>query len=97
MAKIIAGSFAAVGQSLPFGIPQNRVDFNISVWGTFSGTVVVERSFDGGTTWIPKWPDAVYSISSPVTFSDSEPEEGVRYRLNCTSLSNGPVNYRVSQ
>lgn len=97
MAKIIDGSFAAAGQSLPFGIPQNRVDFNISVWGTFSGTVVVERSFDGGTTWIPKWPDAVYSISSPVTFSDSEPEEGVRYRLNCTSFSSGQINYRVSQ
>lgn len=97
MTKIIDGAFAAAGQSLPFVIPQSRVDFNISVWGTFSGTVVVERSFDGGNTWIPKWPDAVYSISTPVTFSDNEPEEGVRYRLNCTGFSSGPINYRVSQ
>lgn len=97
MTQIIGGNFAAVGQSPTFRIPQHRVDFNISVWGTFVGTVVVERSFDGGTTWLPKWPDAVYSISSTITFADGEPEEGVSYRLNCTAYTSGAINYRVSQ
>lgn len=97
MTQIIGGNFAAVGQSPTFRIPQHRVGFNISVWGTFVGTVVIERSFDGGTTWLPKWPDAVYSISSTMTFADSEPEDGVAYRLNCTAYSSGPINYRVSQ
>lgn len=98
MAQIIGGSFSATGVSAAF-VPgvRNPAGFNISIWGTFSGTVVVERSFDDGTTWLPKWPDAVYSISSPVSFGDEETEEGVKYRLNCTSYSSGPINYRVSQ
>ena len=26
--------------------------FNVSIWGTFVGTVALERSFDGCTTWL---------------------------------------------
>ena len=98
MAQIIAGTFNAVGVSAVFVPSRNSPPgFNISVWGTFVGTVVVERSFDDGTTGLPKWPDAVYSMSSPMSFSDSEPEDGVKYRLNCSSYSSGTINYRVSQ
>lgn len=70
--------------------------FNVTLWGTFSATTVLERSFDGGTTWIVR-SDAPSSGSytTATSFAILEPEQGVQYRLNCTFVS-GTVNYRMS-
>ena len=52
---------------------------------------------DRGTTWLPKWPDEIFQISEPRSFSDAEPEAAIMYRLNCTDMTSGTINYRVSQ
>ncbi len=65
----------------------------------WSATIQLERSFDGGKTWIvcnsggslAKW-----TGGSPVSLSFGEPERGVLYRLNCTAYSSGTVNWRIS-
>lgn len=68
--------------------------------GAFSGTVQLERSFDGGSTYIPvsltpagttaaKW-------TAEVSTEFMEPERGVLYRLNATIYSSGTINYRLS-
>lgn len=73
--------------------------FNFTVYGTFSGTVVLEKSFDGGVTWvgtqIPFTTTAV-STTTVKSFQVFEPERGVLYRSNCTAYSSGTANTRIS-
>lgn len=74
--------------------------FNLTIWGTFTGTVGLQRSFDEGATWHNVARD-VYgnatAFSAPVSIGVFEPENGVRYRLNCTAYSSGTIGYRLSQ
>ncbi len=80
------------------GVPI-KGDFNISVYGTFVATIQIERSFDGGSNWIPLSKDSSGSNASytaPFTFPAFEPERGVLYRLNCTSYTSGTATYRIS-
>jgi hypothetical protein len=95
----LEGAFTATGVSANFS-PDIAHDFNISLWGTFTATVAVERSFDAGVTWLPVTyadsPATALSYTAGASFSWPEPEDGVQYRLNCTWAS-GTVNYRLSQ
>ena len=104
---VVSGSFSATGQSAPFVFwgPFNLVLYgNSGPNGNWNGTVRLERSFDGGTTWIVcgvggSGAQAVWSSSgtgSDVSVVVGEPEKGVAYRLNCTAFSSGPINYRLS-
>ena len=88
----VTGSFAAIGASATF-VPAAGRGFNVSLWGSFSASLQLERSFDSGTTWL----QAAAARTSPDTFVCLEPESGVQYRLNCTVFASGPINYRVSQ
>lgn len=68
---------------------------------TFSGTVQVERSFDGGHTYVVCNSGgggalAQFTAGTPVSLSFGEPERGVLYRVNCISYSSGTINYRIS-
>lgn len=71
---------------------------NVSFWGTFSASTTIQRSFDGGTTWINVSEDtagtaATYTTAISLVLAENEP--GVLYRLNCVYVS-GTVNYRLS-
>lgn len=73
--------------------------FNLFIYGTFVGTIQLERSFDGGTTWIAAALDGVgtiasYAVPSGVVFN--EPEPGMLYRLNCTAYTSGTISWRIS-
>ena len=68
----------------------------------YSGTVQLERSFDGGKTWIicnigASGTLAQWTAGTPVSLTFGEPEKLVLYRLNCTAFTSGPINYRISQ
>lgn len=68
---------------------------------TWTGTVQLERSFDGGATFtvcnigstgvLAQW------TAGPINISFGEPERMVLYRLNCIAYSSGTINYRMSQ
>lgn len=93
---LLAGSLAAVGASA--GVPMFGV-FNLFVYGTFVGTVRLERSFDGGTTWVPCTVDAAgdyASYSVPASLTVTEAENGMLYRINCTAYTSGSISYRLS-
>ena len=102
--RVQAGTFGSVvaGTSKEF-----RDSFNISLSGTFSATVVVEKSYDrqnvandGAATWIGVSKDsagAAASFTAPCSVVVSEPETGVYYRLNCTVYASGSVVWRMSQ
>lgn len=67
----------------------------------FVGTVQVERSFDGGYTWIAcnigAGTIASFNAGTPVSITFGEPERNVLYRLNCLAYTSGTINYRISQ
>lgn len=103
MAQKLTGTFTATGQSASFqpdGIDDRAgIQFNVSLWGTFVGTVQLERSFDNGTTWLPitSAGAAAFKYTAPASESVSEPEADTLYRLNCTAYTSGTVNYRLSE
>lgn len=101
----ITGTFTGTGQSssiLAWG------PVNVAVYGSggpngnWNATVRIERSFDGGTTWIVAGvggggQQASYNTpNQDVSVVYTEPERGVLYRLNCTSYTSGTINYRMS-
>lgn len=73
--------------------------FNISIWGTFVATIEFERSFDGGTTWIPVcFPDGTpIRFFAPKSGAWAEIEAGVYYRVRCSAYTSGAANWRISR
>lgn len=94
----VTGTFTAVGYSAPFTPTPGR-PFNLSAWGTFVGTVTLERSFDGGVTKLPLTAlgSSLFSLTAPFSEIVQEDEYGVQYFLRCTAFSSGTINYRISQ
>lgn len=99
----VTGTFAATGSSASL-VPecsQNRntgAAFNVALYGTFVGTVLLEKSFDG-TNWLPVYRGnsaTAISYTAPASEVVCEPEDGVAYRLRCSAYTSGTVNYRLS-
>lgn len=106
--QTVAGTFTATGQSdsfrpspgSPFVHKNGSGYFNMSLWGTFTATVKLQRSFDAGVTWLTVSQDATgaeAAYTSELSVVCLEPETNVLYRLNCTAYSSGTVNYRLSR
>ena len=67
----------------------------------YSGTIEIERSFDGGSTWMPvclpnTFTAAKQTSGAAFTTTLFEPELGVLYRVACTAYTSGTINYRIS-
>ena len=90
------GPLAAVGHATAWQEFSGR--FNLHLSGSFVGTVILERSFDGGATAAPCTNlGAAVSFSSPSSEILEAPETGVLYRLRCTAYTSGPIQARLSQ
>ena len=68
----------------------------------FVATVQLERSFDGGLTWIvcnlgSAGTLAQWNGGGPIGLTFGEPERQVAYRFNCIAYTSGTINYRISQ
>lgn len=75
-------------------------NFNVAVWGVFTGTVSVQCSYDGGTTWIPvinKRTGSVITFTAPGALQEDEVEPGVYYRVQMTAYTSGTASYRISE
>jgi hypothetical protein len=72
--------------------------FNLTIYGTGTGSFVAEKSFDGGTTWVAAVDQAGVTITFAAAASRAlfEPEAGVLWRLRAASIT-GTVGARVSQ
>lgn len=105
----ISGTFTATGQSgsfVPIASARSTTNaFNIVLSGTASATVQLERTFDQGSTWVKIYAGGIqlykwtYDGTTILNISETaeEPEQGVWYRLNCTSYTSGTLTYRISQ
>lgn len=100
--KAVAGAFTAAGQSdsLALDLRGRRGSpstINLSLWGTFVGTVKPERSFDNGTTWTPLTAlGSAIAFTAPASETFEEGESVALYRLNCTAYTSGTINYRMN-
>lgn len=91
----VTGTRTSAGVVGPF-TPLAGRPFNVTVSGGAGVSARLERSFDGGTTWFVKLrPTDITAL--PESFSDTEAESGVQYRLNVTAIASGTVTLRLSQ
>lgn len=88
------------------GLTRNlAADLNGTIIGpneTFTGSVQLEFSYDGGSTWLlAVFPNtvnkAILSTGTPVSFNFPQAGGEVLYRLNCTALSAGTIIWRMSE
>ena len=90
----------AVTSATTFQFPNPVVGvFNVAITGTFSATVQLERSFDGGVNWAPLSGSTIgttVTFTTPTTFVGNETERGVLYQVNCTVWASGTANVRIS-
>jgi hypothetical protein len=94
---LLAGTFTGATNSAAATIYGS---FNVSLWGTFGATVQLQRTFDGGVTWLPVSADVAGDAlvwGAPFSGTWTEVEKQVGYRLVCTAYVSGTVNYRISQ
>jgi len=68
--------------------------FNLSISGTFSATVTVQRSFDQGSTWRD-----VDTFTAPIETYGTDPEPVVVYRAGVKTgdFTSGTVNIRIGR
>ena len=104
--NILTGTFGATGVSATFTPkqgPNGPGAFNVSLWGTWSATVALQRTFDDPNSSAANWMDVSKpdlsdgSFTGNINFAVSEPEPNVSYRLNCTAYTSGAVSYRLGQ
>lgn len=97
----VTGTFTATGSSNAI-VPELASDktgalYNVTLSGTFVGTVLVERSFDNGTTYHPLTAlGSGISFTAPCSESFEECETGVLVRLRCSAYTSGTITYRLS-
>lgn len=93
---IASGSFTGTGTSTPV---QLHGRFNLSLTGTFVGTVQLERADASSGTFTVIARDIA---GTPASWSSAfqglsieEGEQGMWFRLNCTSYTSGTINWRI--
>jgi hypothetical protein len=91
----VQGEFTATGVSATTSVELGR-SWAFSTGGTWSGTVELQKSYDGGTLWSTVagqvYPGSERNISSTGT----ETVDDAIYRVNMTSFDSGPLTYDFS-
>jgi len=93
---VVSGDLAATGNSDSAVFAGH---FNVTLTGTWTGTALLQRSFDTGSTWSTASVDGAgtnASYTGNVSVVAFEPERNVLYRINFTR-SSGTLTVRLSQ
>lgn len=97
---VVAGTLASVAAGATILAPNTGGQrLNVTIWGTFVATLQLERSFDGGTTWVPVSRDVAgtpTTFTAPASTQVIDTESAVLYRLNMTAFTSGTASYRFS-
>jgi hypothetical protein len=73
---------------------QLRGKFNLSLSGTWEGTVTVQRSFDNGTTWVDV---KTYTANTEQVGEEPEPTVFYRFGVKTGEYTSGTVVGRLSR
>ena len=88
----VSGSFTGTAAGTSILIDSYNGNFNLTLGGFGVGTVDLQRSFDGGSTW-SNVTDG--SFTADVNKIGYEPEDEVYYRFNCSAYTSGTITYRI--
>ena len=92
----IQGTLTVTGVTPSFQPIANK-GFNTFITGTWTGSVTLERSIDGGVTWntVPKPDLTAATFTANINFEVFEVTANVLYRWNAT-VSSGSIGYLFS-
>lgn len=94
----LSGMMTSSGVAGPF-VPQLGRPIWLTLGGTWTGSATVQRSSDGGATWLPltvggqPWGSFTANANEPVA---EDRDAAATYRLVVT-IATGALSYRVSQ
>jgi hypothetical protein len=97
--QTVTGSFAATGQSSTI---TGLGTWRLITHGTWVGIIKIEKSRDGGSTWVEVRQFSSGGGGSAADFNantfGTDDNDGVAaiYRVNCTSYTSGTCNYNFS-
>ena len=94
----VAGTVSNTGVSAALAAVPGRA-ITVALAGTWTGRAAIERSTDGGATWLPLTvggqPWGVYTANANEP-AWSESEDGASFRLT-VALTTGTLGYRIAQ
>lgn len=85
----LTNSFTGTGTSDAKSVFSNS--FDISISGTFVATIALQKSYDGGSTWI-----TIESFEEAAERTGLVGRRGVQYRFNCTAYTSGTAVCRLA-
>jgi hypothetical protein len=88
MSQTISKSFTATGVGTQVFVPEGD-GFTYDVSGTFSATVKLERSVDGGSNWEDVVTGITSAASGTVASVETLHNGGAYYRFYCTTFASG--------
>lgn len=96
--QTVAAVFTAAGQVTQAACFQGYFNLFVGGSGSFTGTIRLEATHDGGATWLPltAMGNAV-SITAEAVETLHQYEPGVMIRARCMALSAGTIPVRISQ
>jgi hypothetical protein len=90
------GTLSGAGQTTSPTVFTGR--FNLAVSGAFVGKVVIDRSFDGGATWVPCTNlGGAVEFEGPASEILQNGERGVLFRARMAAWTSGAAVVRLSQ
>lgn len=96
--QVVTDSFTGVDQSSDpvriTGVDTNR-EFDISVTGTFVGTVKLQQSVGDVGAWTDV-PGESYTTTESSTFDDTFDNQIIFYRLTCTAFTSGQMDITLT-
>lgn len=101
MPNSLSGTFTGVGRSALFSLPSGAPpwDLDITITGTFVGSIQLERSMDGGETWAPIFilGTQYYVWTAPAAESYQMNSIAPVYSFNCTAYASGAINFWITE
>jgi len=90
----VAGSFTGTGNSTAVTVQLGR-GFSWSTHGTWSGTAILQRSYDAGSNWATVGEPIKSANDGNITFSDIETVADATYRVRMNAYTSGTCTYSL--
>jgi len=89
----VTGSFTAVGNSSTTAVQKGR-EFDFTSHGNWTGTIVLQRSYDDGSTWKDVIP--FHNVDDGnISYSDDEVVDDALYRVRMNAYTSGTCKYNL--
>lgn len=89
-----SGIFTTTGNSSTVTAQYKRM-VGFTLRGRWTGTVLLQRSYDAGSTWKDVRPFTSYGANEGISWREPENVDDAIYRLSATSLTDGTCEYTL--